>query len=210
MKKQLSMFTLAFSLFGLFISQPLLANNSAQTEAIFQTYMKVVDEKADAFDLYDQLNQIKHPSSLILALKGSTLTLMGRDAWMPWNKMAYVERGMDVLEKAVDILDAVDQTQTFREIPYAAHVKWIATSTFLSLPEFFGGKSQGQAWMAEMHQLDWQNLPQGFQASYYGINYQFAEPSDKQAWADKLMALESQEIEVLEAQQKLKQQMANQ
>ncbi|MGB0867776.1 MAG: hypothetical protein ACPGSC_14790, partial [Granulosicoccaceae bacterium] len=36
---------------------------------------------------------------------GGVLTLKGRDALMPWNKMKHTEKGLDIMAKAVVLLD---------------------------------------------------------------------------------------------------------
>ncbi len=41
---------------------------------------------------------------LSLVYLGSTQTLMGRDAWMPWNQMAHTEKGLATIAKGLDLL----------------------------------------------------------------------------------------------------------
>ncbi|MGF1758633.1 hypothetical protein L4D76_11930 [Photobacterium sagamiensis] len=89
------------------------------------------------FDLLTAL-QKEHPrSALINTVLGSTETMMGRDAWMPWNKMEYVEKGLSRMDKAVKLLQADDYTETFESTPVSLWVKTTVGCTFIEMPEMF-------------------------------------------------------------------------
>ena len=59
---------------------------------------KEVDKAVDKLDAFLK----EHPDDpVVLAYKGSLKTIQGRDAFFPWRKLAYVNQGFDLLDKAV-------------------------------------------------------------------------------------------------------------
>ncbi|PSW05231.1 tetratricopeptide repeat protein [Photobacterium lipolyticum] len=89
------------------------------------------------FDLLTAL-QKEHPrSALINTVLGSTETMMGRDAWTPWNKMEYVDKGLSRMDKAVKLLQADDHKETFEGTPVSLWVKTTVGCTFIEMPEMF-------------------------------------------------------------------------
>jgi tetratricopeptide (TPR) repeat protein len=67
------------------------------------------DEKAveKAVDFLDRLLQLNHRNTVAMAFYGSAVTMQGRDAFLPWNKMKYVNEGIGKLDKAV-MLDSTN------------------------------------------------------------------------------------------------------
>jgi len=54
---------------------------------------------------------------LFLAYQGSSYTLVGRDAWMPWNKIGYTEKGLDMIGKALRMLKPKHDFEKMRGAP---------------------------------------------------------------------------------------------
>ncbi len=67
------------------------------------------DEKAvdKAVDFLDRLLQLNNRHTVAMAFYGSAVTMQGRDAFLPWNKMKYVNEGIGKLDKAV-MLDSTN------------------------------------------------------------------------------------------------------
>ncbi len=67
------------------------------------------DEKAveKAIDFLDRLLQLNNRNTVAMAFYGSAVTMQGRDAFLPWNKMKYVNEGIGKLDKAV-MLDSTN------------------------------------------------------------------------------------------------------
>ncbi len=67
------------------------------------------DEKAveKAVDFLDRLLQLNNRNTIAMAFYGSAVTMQGRDAFLPWNKMKYVNEGIGKLDKAV-MLDSTN------------------------------------------------------------------------------------------------------
>lgn len=92
--------------------------------------------------------------ALSLVYLGSTQTLMGRDAWMPWNKMTYTEKGLATIAKGLDLLAAnptpLAEQQTRQGLPESFLAKSLAASTFTSLPEMFNHFDRGYELFLEL------------------------------------------------------------
>jgi tetratricopeptide (TPR) repeat protein len=67
------------------------------------------DEKAvdKAVDFLDRLLQLHNRNTVAMAFYGSAVTMQGRDSFLPWNKMKYVNEGIGKLDKAV-MLDSTN------------------------------------------------------------------------------------------------------
>lgn len=67
------------------------------------------DEKAvqKGVELLNRLLQINARNTVAMAYYGSAVTMQGRDAFLPWNKMKYVNDGVGKLDKAV-MLDSTN------------------------------------------------------------------------------------------------------
>lgn len=66
---------------------------------------KAGDEDAveKGFLYLDKALELDPSNALALAYRGSLWTMRGRDAWWPFTKMKHVEKGIDELDKAVEI-----------------------------------------------------------------------------------------------------------
>jgi cytochrome c-type biogenesis protein CcmH/NrfG len=67
------------------------------------------DEKAvvKAVEFLDRLLQLNNRNTVAMAFYGSAVTMQSRDAFLPWNKMKYVNEGIGKLDKAV-MLDSTN------------------------------------------------------------------------------------------------------
>lgn len=64
----------------------------------------------------ERLLKLDGRNVLALAYYGSAVTMQGRDAWMPWNKMKYVNLGTGKLDKAVMIDSANVRVRLVRAV----------------------------------------------------------------------------------------------
>jgi hypothetical protein len=110
----------------------------------YEHYLAAVDAKEDAASVYAALLDLP-PTPVVQVLKGSTLTLMGRDAWMPWTKMKYADDGIILLERTLQALTLDDQQTEFQGVPVDVFVIFIAGTTYTRLPDMFHKKAEGQA-----------------------------------------------------------------
>lgn len=99
------------------------------------------DASIEAFEkLYG--NQPGNP--VFLAYQGAGITLKGRDALMPWDKMKYAEKGADMVEKAVSLLAPEHDTMLLNGSPASIETRLVAANTLLALPEFMNRRAGGK------------------------------------------------------------------
>lgn len=140
-------------LVSLFSLSLLVTSNafSAPSEALIAEYNLAAQGDEDKVEqVYQQLDtQIAEQGAdpLSLVYLGSTQTLMGRDAFMPWNKMKYTEQGLATISKGLDLLNQQQtpiEQQEFRQgLPESLLAKSIAGTTFTSLPDMFNHFERG-------------------------------------------------------------------
>ncbi|MDB1124052.1 hypothetical protein [Vibrio algarum] len=124
---------------------------SAPNEKVIAQYNQAAQgDESQVEIVYQQLQSgMKRDGAdaLSLVYLGSTQTLMGRDAFMPWNKMKYTEQGLATITKGLDLL-STENTPTNEQlriqgIPESILTRAIAASTFTSLPEMFNHFERG-------------------------------------------------------------------
>ncbi|KJY82767.1 hypothetical protein TW81_11120 [Vibrio galatheae] len=133
---------------GLLMTSQAVASPSE--EIITQYNLAAQGDEAKVEYVYQQLEQqIAQDGAdpLSLVYLGSTKTLMGRDAFMPWNKMKYTEQGLATISKGLDLLNTqaipLDQQALRQGLPESLLAKAIAGSTFTSLPDMFNHFERG-------------------------------------------------------------------
>jgi hypothetical protein len=94
-----------------------------------------------------------HPGHPLLAVfEGAAMTLRGRDALMPWNKIKYTEKGANQIEKALQQLGPEHDEVLFDGSPESVVTRLVAASALLALPDFMnrgaGGRRALQAALA--------------------------------------------------------------
>ncbi|MCG7495320.1 hypothetical protein MHO82_00415 [Vibrio sp. Of7-15] len=121
------------------------------TSSTISLYHQAAQGNTNAIDVvYNRLTQhLKEhgPTPLTLIYLGSTETLQGRNAWMPWTKLRYTEHGLARMNKALDLLNQ-QATPVTQQIQinglYESHlVKAVAGTTFTSVPDFFNHFERG-------------------------------------------------------------------
>ncbi|MGF1697064.1 hypothetical protein L4D20_17685 [Vibrio kyushuensis] len=132
-------------------SQAMIAPNvmAAPSEAVISQYNLAAAGDEDKVEVvYEELSQqveSEGADALSMVYLGSTQTLMGRDAFMPWNKMKYTEQGLATISKGLTLLDAhpMDQQEYRQGLPESILAQAIAASTFTSLPDMFNHFERG-------------------------------------------------------------------
>jgi hypothetical protein len=91
---------------------------------------------------------------LTLIYLGSSETLLGRDAWMPWKKMAFTERGLARMDKALTLLLSTSESSSelsrVNGLLEPHLVKAMAASTFTSVPDLFNHFDRGYELYGEL------------------------------------------------------------
>ncbi len=121
-----------------------------ETEAyhrMIRLYQQAVAGDADARDdvkvYLEQLSDSEPENALVMVYKGSVMTLEGRDAWMPWNKIKYTEKGMDLMEQALNMRLDSKEVPTYLNHSLALEIKMLCAITFTQVPKMFGRFEQG-------------------------------------------------------------------
>lgn len=96
-----------------------------------------------AFEGYDQWVKEDPKSPTAQAYYGGVLTLKGRDSWMPWNKMKHTEKGLDIMAKAVDLIESSPAATDGWALAERVDVLSLAGINFTQVPDMFGRFEEG-------------------------------------------------------------------
>jgi len=125
-----------------------LANPSAEVLSIYNQAAQGDEDQVDV--AYERLNETleqQGATPLTLVYLGSTETLMGRDAFMPWNKMKYVEKGLSTIDKSLHLLNDFDtplhEQERIQGLPESYLTRALAAATYTSLPDMFNHFERG-------------------------------------------------------------------
>lgn len=124
---------------------------AAPSDALINQYNQAAEGDEEAVQVvYQTLEDAiakEGADPLSLVYLGSTETLKGRDAFMPWNKMKYTEQGLATIAKGLDLLqnDAtpIHEQQIRQGLPESLLAQAIAAATFTSLPDMFNHFERG-------------------------------------------------------------------
>ena len=162
-----------------------------------------------AYALFEKLltEQPGHP--LYLAYLGSAMTLKSRAAWMPWNKLKYVEQGLHFIDKGLAQLKPEHDHALLRDVPVSIETRLVAISTFLGIPGFFNRfDSAKELLQSTLAAPAFAAAPPTVQASVYLQAAQAArqdkKPAEERGFLDKVLALAPLSEFALSAQQRLK------
>jgi hypothetical protein len=102
----------------------------------FQRARNGEDRQIDpAIAAFETLARAEPQQPAYAAYFGSALALKAREAWMPWNKLKYSERGLDHIDQALAALKPQHDNQLLRGVPVSMETRLVAASTFLALPD---------------------------------------------------------------------------
>ncbi len=88
---------------------------------------------------------------LQVASLGSALTLQGKAAWMPWNKMKFTEQGLDQIDAALAMLKPEHATVVVRGVPVSLQTRLVAAATFVAVPDgLFHRRADGRKQLAAL------------------------------------------------------------
>lgn len=122
-------------------------NYETEFGAALQLYQRAVEgERSATRDAEQSLALLveQYPSDPVAQLlHGSSQTLRGRDAWMPWNKLSYTEDGLEQMSNALRLLDDEHWAHHFESLPVPIYVRMVAGINFVEVPDMFGRFEQG-------------------------------------------------------------------
>lgn len=134
------------------------ASDKAQATQAYDLYMIATegDERAvtDAQALLKPLHPAYANDPIVRAIEGGLLTLQGRAAYLPWNKLSYTNDGLAILAQANEGLTPDHDTLEFAGLPATLQVKAIVGVSFIKVPSFFGRFDQGYEILKQAMGLD--------------------------------------------------------
>lgn len=179
-------------LIGVFVI-PLIGNSWAAdktSETLFKKAFQLFDQSLAgddsvtelALESFKTLSRTYPDNPLFLAYQGSCNTLVGRDAWMPWNKMDYTEKGLDMIGKALRMLKPKHDQETMRGAPISVETRLVAFSTFSGVPKFFHHFEKAKAVLKALFQSPaFGASPPALQAQVYWRAAKIARMENKRA-----------------------------
>jgi hypothetical protein len=141
----------------------------ALQEAI-REFNKALSGKPQAIEAslkqFEALLQQEPTHPLALAYAGAATSLKARDAWMPWKKMSHAEDGLALIDKALSLLGSEHDEALHLGTPLALQTRFVAATTFLSLPDLFKRGPRGQQLLQDvMAAPAFGRSPAGFQGA---------------------------------------------
>ncbi len=131
----------------IFMTQSAYAMNEQQFQAMIKRYVEALDgnhqSRDDVKQMLGAIIEEDKSDAIAHVFYGSTMTLEGRDAWMPWNKMGLTEKGMDIMDRALKMSKGNDEIPSFLNRAIEMEVKTLCAFTFTQVPKMFGRFEQG-------------------------------------------------------------------
>lgn len=173
--------------------------DSAGFQQARASYDQVSDGSGSAKQLTEQwqrLYQQDESDPLLLVFLGSSRTMVGRDALMPWNKLSHTEQGLEEMAVAQRLLREEHKQIQFEGMPLDLNVKVYAGITFTQVPESFGRLEQGYYLLSDVLADErFQRLypQQQTYVYYFAITaaQQLNRPAEVKQWQAKLQQLNS-------------------
>ncbi|ENN6467281.1 hypothetical protein AB9X29_001004 [Vibrio vulnificus] len=137
-------------------------------QALINQYNLAVEGETALVDhVYGQLNALierEGAKPLSLVYLGSTQTLQGRDAFLPWNKMKLTEQGLATISKGLGMLDTLppsqNEQQRIQGLPEGYLARAMAAATYTSLPDMFNHFERGyELYLELLAEPDFQAQP---------------------------------------------------
>jgi len=119
------------------------------SEAMIERYNQAAQGDETLVEpLYADLEKLveqEGATPLTLVYLGSTRTLMGRDAFLPWKKMRYSEEGLATIEKGLSLLsdDAANSQERRNGLPTQMLAIAVAAATYTAMPDMFNHFERG-------------------------------------------------------------------
>ncbi|MFY0664646.1 MAG: hypothetical protein JXQ97_08470 [Natronospirillum sp.] len=103
-----------------------------------------------AVEQFTALHNAQPQDPVAMVLLGSSQTLQGRDALLPWNKLNHTETGLDTMAQAQALLTPSHSSLTFDNVPASIMVPLTAAITYVQVPDFFGRFEQGYSMLQDI------------------------------------------------------------
>jgi hypothetical protein len=85
---------------------------------------------------------------LFVAYYGSTFAIRARDGGAPWQKIKWINEGIDNIDRALALLGPQYDTRTMRGVPVSLETRLVAVATYIPLPGLFNRMSVARQQLA--------------------------------------------------------------
>ncbi len=152
---------------------------------------------------------------LTMVYLGSTETLQGRDAFLPWNKMKYTEKGLATIDKGINMLDTLPKSvweqERIQGLPEGYLARAMAAATYTSLPDLFNHFDRGYDLFIDLLQEpEFEQQPFAASAWVYRYAIQAAlraeDRTQAQTWFGVMLRKGKENLETMNARALLSQQ----
>jgi hypothetical protein len=81
---------------------------------------------------------------LLAAYRAAAVVMQARDAWLPWNKMKYLDDGLADMDRALAMLKPQHERTDASGVPVASTVRLVAANSFIAVPSFANRGAEGR------------------------------------------------------------------
>lgn len=123
------------------------------------------DAIEDAATRLTALSAARPADPVLRAYAGAAVSMRALTTRLPWRKMSHTEDGLALIDKALAQLGPAHDTPLHRGVPASLETRFIAASTFLSLPAMFNRQDRGRRLLDDVRNSPLlAQSPAGFQA----------------------------------------------
>ncbi|WP_444942239.1 hypothetical protein ACJJI3_09350 [Microbulbifer sp. ZKSA004] len=98
----------------------------------------------ESYEAFKTLQKDNPSDPIVLFYLGASETLMAKESWLPWRKVSYAENGIARMDKALTIIEEMDNPgRSSQGMPQDLLLKGIAATTFTKVPKFFNSFDRG-------------------------------------------------------------------
>lgn len=113
-------------------------------KAVFAAVRAGKAEPRDAISKFDALLERDAANPLFAAYRAAAVVMQARDAWMPWNKLKYLDDGLADMDRALAMLKPQHEQADASGLSVGALVRLVAANTFIAVPSFSNRRADGQ------------------------------------------------------------------
>ncbi|MBR9786929.1 MAG: hypothetical protein GYB40_03230 [Vibrionaceae bacterium] len=195
-----SHFASRFKLFSTLLTVLVLSSSFAfanPTDSLLHRFNQAEQGDPGMVDsVHDELSALleqQGATPLTLVYLGCTQNLQGRDAFMPWNKMKFAERGLATIQKGLDLMASqpipVQEQQRLQGLPEYQLATAMAATTYTALPDMFNHFERGyELYLALLNDPSFQQQPFSYTAWVYRYGIEAALRADDQTQAKAWLA----------------------
>lgn len=140
--------TLAFAALGV------QAAPEAQFQPAFETFLRASEGETESIDkaaeAFAAMLEREPANPVVMAYAGAARAMRANTTLLPWKKIAHAEEGLALLDKALAMLAPAHDAPLQNATPGSLEVRFVAASTFVSVPGFMNRGARGQKLLAEL------------------------------------------------------------